>query len=99
MMLNKKKIKKMPEFFRPIFWSYDFESLDLEKNKKTIIVNAINYGTVHHWSWLKKYYGGQIIKEILKNVPATELKKRAGKLTELLFNIELSHASRGSHSR
>lgn len=93
----KKDNQEIPEFFRPIFWSYNFGTLDSNRNKKTIILNAINYGTMRHWSWLKKHYGEDIIRETLESVPATALKKRAGKLAELLFNVELNHASRGAH--
>lgn len=89
--------KQLPEFFRPLFWSYDFDSLDLEKNKKTIIVNSINYGDLKHWRWLKNYYGEKGLKETLAGLPATELKKRAGRLAELLFSFKLNYAPRGAH--
>jgi len=88
---------KLPEFFRPLFWSYDFDSLDLEKNSKTIILNAINYGDLKHWRWLKDYYGKPAIVWILENISATELKQRTGRLAEILFNIKLNHASRSTH--
>lgn len=89
--------QKPPEFFRPLFWSYKFDSLDLEKNKKTIIVNTINYGDLNHWRWLKSYYGEKVVKEVLENVPATELKKRASRLAEILFEVKLNYAPRGAH--
>lgn len=92
-----KNNSKLPEFFRPLFWSYDFDSLDLEKNSKTIVLNAINYGDLKHWRWLKDYYGKSAIVWILENISATELKQRTGRLVEILFNIKLNHAPRGAH--
>lgn len=91
------KESKLPEFFRPLFWSYNFDSLNPELNPKTIILNAINYGSLKHWSWLKEHYGSKNLKEILKNIPATELKKRAGRLAEILFDFKLNYAPRGTH--
>lgn len=88
---------KLPPSFKPLFWSYDFESLDLHKNKKTIILNIINYGNLTHWSWLKDCYGKTAIAEMLKSISATELKRRSGKLAEILFETKLNYAPRGAH--
>lgn len=88
---------KLPEFFRPFFWSYDFDSLDLVNDQKTIILNTINYGDLKHWRWLKNYYGKSAISRVLESISATELKRRAGKLAEILFEIKLNHAPRSAH--
>ena len=56
----------MPEYFKPIMWSYDFNAIDPTKDKKTIIINAINYGDLKHWKWMIKFYGREAITEVLK---------------------------------
>jgi uncharacterized protein DUF6922 len=38
----------LPETFRPLLWSYDFSRIDPLKHKKTIILQALNYGTLAH---------------------------------------------------
>ena len=86
----------LPVFFKPLFWSYRFDSLDPKKNKKTIIINSINYGNLKHWQWLNSCYGKEVIREIMAKVPATELKKRSARLAQLLFNIKLNYAPRGT---
>ena len=96
-MSEVKNNSKLPEFFRPLFWSYDFDSLDLANNQKIIILNTINYGDLKHWRWLKNYYGKPAISQVLKSISATELKRRAGKLAEILFEIKLNYAPRGAH--
>lgn len=98
-MSEVKNSSKLPDFFRSLFWSYNFNALDLEKNAKTIIVNTINYGNLTHWRWLKDYYGRTTIAQILKNIPSTELKQRAGRLAEILFEIKLNYAPRGAHRK
>jgi len=35
-------MESTPSFFKPILWSYNFSDLDPIRNKKTIIVSAIN---------------------------------------------------------
>lgn len=94
---NSHQIQGLPDFFRPLFWSYKFESLDLEKNKKTIIVNTINYGDLRHWRWIVNHYGKESVKKILETIPATELKKRTARLAEILFDVRLNYAPRGAH--
>ena len=92
-----KNNKKPPEFFKPLLWSYNFDSLDLDANQKTVILAAINYGNLEHWRWVKKYYGQNAVAKILATVPATEFKRRAGKLAEILFNVKLNYAPRSAH--
>lgn len=87
----------LPEFFRPLFWSYNFETIDPLEQKKLVIIDTINYGDLKHWRWLKENYGEEVIREVLENIPATELRPRAGRLAELLFNFHLNYAPRGAH--
>ena len=96
-MDENKKTTKLPDFFRPLFWSYNFNALDMEEQKKLVIVNSVNYGDLRHWRWIKNYYGEETVKEILENVSATELRPQAGKLAEILFNFKLNYAPRGSY--
>jgi hypothetical protein len=92
--MSKKTLNKnsketvLPEFFKPILWSYDFSLINPEKNRKIIIINAINYGNLDHWRWLLRYYGKKAIKETLETIPATEIKPRARKLASLVFSVK-----------
>jgi hypothetical protein len=89
---------RVPELFRPILWSYDFDRLHPEKDQRTLIVQAINYGTLDHWRWIAQRYGIDAVREILSSVPATELRPRVRRLTELLFDIDhFNYAPRGTH--
>ena len=86
----------LPDFFKPLLWSYDFSVMDANKHQKTIIVNAINYGTLDHWRWLNKFYGQPVIKKILEQIPATEIRSRAWKLVSLMFSVKKpNYAPRG----
>ena len=85
--MTKKKINQLPLFFKPILWSYDFNCLDLKKNKKDIIINTINYGDLKHWRWIVKYYGEKEIKKTLTKIPFTAIRGRVVPLVSLLFSI------------
>lgn len=93
---NSAPVQRLPDFFKPLFWSYNFDSLDLEKNKKNIILNVINYGDWEHWRWISNYYGKDSIRQILSKASATELRPQVRKLAAVVFNItEFNYAPRG----
>jgi len=56
------KREKLPEFFKSLFWSYDFSTIDPQKNEERVIVNTINYGDWEHWQWIIKHYGKEKVK-------------------------------------
>lgn len=95
---NMKQSARLPEDFRPLFWSYRFEELDRRRDEKVIVLNLINYGSLAHWRWLIRQYGAQEIKQVLESVPATEIKPRTRPLASLLFSIPTwRYAHRGAH--
>ena len=90
----------LPDFFRPLFWSYDFDSLDPIKHKKTVILNTINYGDLKHWSWIIRFYGREVVKDMLAALPATELRPQARNLAGVFFGLDnFNYAPRGAHRR
>jgi len=89
---------RLPEIFRPLLWSYDFERINPSADEKTIIVQAINYGSLTHWQWVLRQYGSERLREVLSTIPATELKPLSRRLASLVFGIErFNHAPRGTH--
>lgn len=94
-MQNKQKI---PSFFKPLFWSYNFSKISLKKDKKRVIINTLNRGTWQHWQWIFKVLGKNEIKKNIKNTPASEFRDRALKLACLLLGIKkLKYASRSDY--
>ena len=97
-MRAKTKNSKIPLFFKPLFWSYKFSSIDPRKNKRTIIINTVNYGQWEHWIWVLKFYGKENVKNIIEEIPQTEFRAPALKLISLLLGIKkLKYASRSDY--
>lgn len=93
--MRKNKKNLLPDYFKPILWSYNISKINLDKYKKFIIVNTINYGDLKHWRWILKYYGKSQIQEILANSYSTEFRPRALKLALLVFSLkDYKYASR-----
>ena len=88
----------LPETFRPLLWSYDFSRIDPLRHKKTIIVQALNYGTLSQWRWLVESYGREGVQDVVAHIPATELRPRSLRLASLLLGVErFNYAPRGTH--
>ena len=89
---------KLPVFFEPLFWSYNFSAMDVEKNKKRIIVNTINYGKWKHWVWIIRFYGKDKLKKLIEETPSTEFRVPALELISLLLGIKkMKYASRSDY--
>jgi len=98
--MSKDEKMRLPNTFRPIMWSYQFADIDIEKNKTTIIIQAINYGTLEHWRWINRTYGQETIRDVVHKRAGTALRKHVRQLAALLFGFnaeQLEYASRSSH--
>ena len=100
-MINKTKQKlRLPKFFLPLLWAYDFSFINIEKDKKRIIINTINYGQWKHWQWIVKNYRKEQVKQIIQNTPISEFRLRALKLISILLKIKnLKYVSRSDKLR
>jgi len=59
--------KKIPKQFQSCLWSYDIKRMNLEKDKKLIITQVLNYGTWDDLKLLYKIYSERDIKEVVRN--------------------------------
>lgn len=57
--------EKIPQFVTPFLWSYDISALDLERDKKRIVINVLNFGTKEATDWLFSVYSKDEIRKIV----------------------------------
>jgi hypothetical protein len=57
---------KLPSYFRSILWFADFNRMSLEKDKETIIFQALEKGRMEHLMYLAKQLGGRYIYNFAK---------------------------------
>lgn len=90
-------MEKLPDMFKPILWSYDFGKCDPLKMGKTVIVQAISYGTLEHWKWVRSFYGDDAVKNVLARIPATEIRPKTRRLAEVILDFNnWNYAPRGA---
>jgi hypothetical protein len=78
-------MNKIPDYFKPILWSYDFSLCDPIKMKNTIIANAISYGNFEHWRWIKSFYGTEDVRKVLNNTSNLTIRPSVLRLADLMF--------------
>ena len=67
----------IPDFVKPFLWSYDISKLDMEKDKKRIITNVLNYGTKEATDWLLSVFSKKDIKESIEHPFVGEWNKKS----------------------
>ena len=78
---------KLPQYFKPILWEYDFSAMNLEESKKLLISKAINYGDLRHWRWIVKQYGAEDVRRTLMSLATTSIRPPARALAEIVFSL------------
>lgn len=75
-------------------WSYDPEALDLEKDKHLIIRQVLNEGTEEAIEWMRRIYGVEDIKEVIRMTSRGAWKKKSLALWELIYGISPERVTR-----
>jgi hypothetical protein len=79
------KANQIPAYFKPLLWSYDFDKIDPQKNERDIVLNAINYGDLIHWSWILKRYGKTGVGRVVAQSRSTRLRPGARRLIMIIL--------------
>ena len=88
-MPDKTNKTEIPPKMRWLFWSYDINSLDLEKDRDYIISQVLNYGTWDDVRWLLKTYSEEEIKKIVKKPQRGLWFEKVLNFWTTIFNIRL----------
>lgn len=78
----------IPTFVKPFLWSYDVDKLDLERDKKRIITNVLNFGTTPATRWLFEVYNREAIKEVVIHPLPGEWDKKSLNFWGLVFDVK-----------
>lgn len=74
----------------PFLWSYDLAKLNLEKDKKRIITNTLNYGTKEATDRLFSAFCAADIREAVTSPLPGEWNKKSINFWTLMLNVPFS---------
>lgn len=77
----------IPVEVKPFLWSYDVDSLDLERDKKRIITNVLYFGTKEATDWLFRTYSADDIRDAITCPLPGEWDKKSLSFWSLIFGV------------
>jgi len=66
----------IPKYTHPFLWSYNIAKMDIQQNKKIIILNILNLGNTKAVKWLFKIYEKSEIKRVIESSSVGDWNKR-----------------------
>jgi len=87
------KKNTLPDSVKQAMWSYDTTKIDLDKNRRLIISQVLNYGTREATDWLFSHYGREEIALAAKEIPLGQWDKKSLALWSLILDITPSMKS------
>ncbi len=84
----------IPDYIKPFLWSYDFSKIDIDKDKKRIITNVLNYGTKEATDWLFSVYDKDDITEAIVNPFSGEWDKKSIHFWSFVFGVKAGSTKR-----
>ena len=73
---------------KSVLWSYDLDQIEINKDKKIIIFQVLNFGSEDAIKWLFKQYDLSTIKRIANSIPLFEWNKKSLALWKTVFSLD-----------
>jgi len=86
--------KSIPNYIKPFLWSYDFSKIDIQKDKKRIITNVLNYGTKQATEWLSSVFDKTDIVESVQHPFSGEWNKKSLNFWSFIFGVQAGSSKR-----
>lgn len=88
-------INMIPDYVKPFLWSYDTQRIDLERDKRRVILNVLNLGSKPATDWLFSQYPKEVIKKTVEEFGAKgELSPKSLNYWLLLLEIDVRSLSK-----
>lgn len=77
----------LPQSVKAVLWSYKTDQIELEKHKKIIIFQVLNFGSIEAVDWLFDKYSFVTVEQIVNTIPLTQWNKKSLSLWKLVLSI------------
>lgn len=71
----------------PLFWEYDFEDMDLSKDRELVIKRVLSHGSVEDLRWLRRAIGDKDIRTVLMKSGGRGIDRRRLRFYEVIFRL------------
>jgi len=80
-------INDLPKSVNAVLWSYKLDQIKINKHKKIIIFQVLNFGSEEAIEWLFKKYGFELITSVANDIPLSQWNKKSLSLWRLILSI------------
>lgn len=80
-------INDLPQSVRAVLWSYKPDQIEVQKDKKIIIFQVLNFGSQEAIEWLFKQYSFALVTKIANTIPIFQWNKKSLSLWRLVLPI------------
>ena len=80
-------INNLPQSVKAVLWSYKTDKIEVNKHKKIIIFQVLNFGSEEAIKWLFKQYNLDLITKVASDIPLFQWNKKSLSLWKLVLSI------------
>jgi hypothetical protein len=80
-------IKGLPQSVKAVLWSYKLDHIEVQKHKKIIIFQVLNFGSEEAIQWLFDQYSFAEIEKIAGTIPISQWNKKSLSFWRLVLSI------------
>jgi len=80
-------INNLPQSVKAVLWSYKTDKIEVNKHKKIIIFQVLNFGSEEAIKWLFKQYNLDLITKVASDIPLFQWNKKSLSLWKLVLPI------------
>ncbi len=77
----------LPQSVKAILWSYKYDHIEVQKHKKIIIFQVLNFGSEEAIRWLFGQYSFIEIEKIANTIPLAQWNKKSLTFWKLVLSI------------
>jgi len=86
--------KEIPDFLKAIFWEYEFENLDIQKDEELLIAKILRDGNLPALKWLIKTIGVEKVEAWILKTKGKGLTPRQLSFWEIVLSLPHSEVSK-----
>ena len=76
-----------PQSVKAVLWSYDLNAIEVQKDKKIIISQVLNFGSEEAIKWLFKQYSFEVVEQVANTIPLFQWSKKSLSLWKIILSI------------
>lgn len=77
----------LPQSVKAVLWSYKLDRIEVQKHKKIIISQVLNFGSEEAIKWMFKQYGFALVAKIANTIPLFQWNKKSLALWSIVLSI------------